>query len=257
MTGLPWSKFFWSDYASDPALKICSLAAQGLWMRMLCIASEHEPVGYVAVNCEGLDAEGIAMLVGARLELVEELLAELKRRGVYSVDRRGWIYSRRLVNDAKKSRKASENGKKGGNPKLRKQTDNSAQDNLEDKGGLKGEPKPQKPEARVQRKETDESVSKKTKIPDGFEPEPFGEGSASRAIVDRWDEEMHKRQLEAFTAHHVKSGSRFASWQSAWSTWVLNSEKFAKPKPRQPEGGDYLEHFLTNELPRLKGGGKA
>jgi hypothetical protein len=49
-----------------------------------------------------------------------------------------------LIADAKKRRNASENGKKGGNPNLRKQSENS--------GSLKGEdkvePKPQKPEAR-------------------------------------------------------------------------------------------------------------
>lgn len=150
MVALPFGKFFWSDYASDPALKICSFGAQGLWMRMLCIAAEHDPVGYVAVNGEGLNAEGIAALAGGRIEQVEELLSELERRGVFSRDRRGWIYSRRMVRDAKKARKARENGKKGGNPKLCNQTDNPPPDNQKDKG----RDKPHIPEARVQSPES-------------------------------------------------------------------------------------------------------
>lgn len=136
---LPFGKFFWSDYASDPPLKICSFAAQGLWMRMLCVAAEHDPVGYVAINGEGLDAPAIAALAGGRLDDVEQLLAELERRGVFSRDRRGWIYSRRMIRDAKKARKARENGKKGGNPRLGKEKEKPALD--------KGVDKPHIPEA--------------------------------------------------------------------------------------------------------------
>lgn len=157
MSGLPWSKFFWSDYAADPALKICSFAAQGLWMRMLCIASEHAPAGYVAVNGNGLSPQGIARLVGGGVEEIEILIEELDHNGVFSRDRRGWIYSRRMINDAKKRRKASEAGKKGGNPKLRKDTENSDTFKGEDKGEVNPPPKPQRPEARDQSYSEDKS----------------------------------------------------------------------------------------------------
>lgn len=145
---LPWSKFFWSDYAADPALKLCSFAAQGLWMRMLCIAAEHEPVGYVAINGRGLDANGISRITGGSVEEVETLLAEMHENNVFSRDRRGWIYSRRLINDAKIRRKASEAGKKGGNPKLCKGDEKSDTFKGEDKAEDKQPPKPQSPEAR-------------------------------------------------------------------------------------------------------------
>jgi hypothetical protein len=145
---MPWAKFFWTDYAADPELKLCSFAAQGLWMRMLCIAAEHEPAGYVAINGRGLDPTGICRITGGALDEVTALLEELRQNGVYSTDRRGWIYSRRMIKDAKMRRKASEAGKKGGNPKLCKDTENPAPLKGEDKGTLKGDPKPQKPEAR-------------------------------------------------------------------------------------------------------------
>lgn len=118
MSGMAWGKFFWSDYASDPALKICSFAAQGLWMRMLCIMAEHDPVGWLAVNGAALDNKGIARMTGGALDEVEELVSELHRNGVFSRDRRGWIYSRRMISDAKKRKQASEDGSTGGNPKL-------------------------------------------------------------------------------------------------------------------------------------------
>lgn len=120
MAGTSWSKFFWSDWAADPALRVCSLAAQGLWMRMLCIAAEADPTGYVTVNRRALGVTDIARLAGVTETECEPLLAELDRNGVFSRTRSGAIYSRRLVRDAKKAKTNQKNGKLGGNPSLGK-----------------------------------------------------------------------------------------------------------------------------------------
>ena len=66
MSGTVWSKFFWSDWETDPALRLCSLAAQGFWMRMLSIAAAHDPIGYVAVAGRTLDETALARLTGFR-----------------------------------------------------------------------------------------------------------------------------------------------------------------------------------------------
>lgn len=142
----PWGKFFWQDWESDPALKLCSLAAQGLWMRMLCIAATHDPIGYVAVAGIALDETGLARLTGAPESEVRSLLGELDRTGVFSRDAKHRIYSRRMIRDARKAATARKNGKKGGNPSLGNNKGKSGSDNLPDKGGLK----PHKPEARSQ-----------------------------------------------------------------------------------------------------------
>ena len=60
MAGTIWTKFFWQDWAADPALRMCSFAAQGLWMRVLCLAAEADPIGYVVVNGKPLDFSAIA-----------------------------------------------------------------------------------------------------------------------------------------------------------------------------------------------------
>lgn len=149
----PWSKFFWSDWESDPALKLCSFAAQGLWMRMLCIAAAHDPIGYVAVNGRALDAPALARMTGGTEPEVAALLDELSSHGVFSVDRHGRIYSRRMVKDAKLSQKRSKagavgadvtNGKRTGKNSLLRQNHGKASAN----GSAKV--RPQKPEARVQ-----------------------------------------------------------------------------------------------------------
>jgi len=137
MSATTWTKFYWADWGIDPALKLCSLAAQGLWMRMLCVAAEATPRGYVAVNGSPLDSNDIARIAGETKATVDDLLAELEGKGVFSRDRRGCIYSRRMVRDEKIAEKNEKNGKKGGNPSLRKQRQNSDWDNPPDKPGDK------------------------------------------------------------------------------------------------------------------------
>lgn len=144
MSGTVWSKFYWSDWESDTALRLCSLAAQGLWMRMLCIAAAHDPIGYVAVAGRGLKETDLARMTGTSESEVCALLGELERNGVFSRDRQRRIYSRRMLSDVRKSATARKNGRSGGNPTLRKDTVNRASDNHE----LKGDLKPHKPEAR-------------------------------------------------------------------------------------------------------------
>lgn len=146
MSGIVWSKFYWSDWDTDPAVRLCSMSAQGLWMRMLCIAAAHDPIGYVAVAGKGLDETSLARLTGCLESEVASLLGELERNGVFSRDRHGRIYSRRMVKDARKSAIARKNGKNGGNPSLSNHDENSASD----KGWVKPTLKPQKPEARSQ-----------------------------------------------------------------------------------------------------------
>lgn len=147
MAGTIWSKFFWSDWDTDPALKLCSYAAQGLWMRCLCIAAAHDPIGYVSVEGRPLDSTDIAKMTGGTEPEVKVLLSELQRNGVFSRDAKHRIYSRRMIRDAKRVATAKKNGKKGGNPTLRKQKENSGSDKGQDKGGVKGRVKTQEPES--------------------------------------------------------------------------------------------------------------
>lgn len=146
MSSNPWDKFFWNDWENDPALKLCGFAAQGLWMRILCICAKAEPKGYLVVAGRPLSATDLAALAGKALPEVETLLVELGSFGVFSTDRKGRIYNRRMVRCVKKSRTAVENGRLGGNPTLLKQTVIPPLDNQE----LKPQDKPQKPEARSQ-----------------------------------------------------------------------------------------------------------
>lgn len=129
MTRQRWAKFFWDDWENDPALRLCSLSSQGLWMRMLCIAAHHDPVGYVCIQGKPISNEALARIVGQRVEEIEEGLADLEAHGVFSRDRLKRIFCRRMVFESKKSLVAQQNGKLGGNPTLLKQKKNPSSDN--------------------------------------------------------------------------------------------------------------------------------
>jgi hypothetical protein len=100
---LRWGKFYWSDWADDPALALCSLAAQGLWMRLLCIAAQGSPYGHVTVNGKAPSLDDLAKLIRPKpkLDTISRLIAELERRGVVERAPCGCLVSRRMESDGK------------------------------------------------------------------------------------------------------------------------------------------------------------
>lgn len=87
-------------------------------MDCLCIAAEADPTGYVLVNGRTPTTTDLARLTGEPEAAVQSALEELERNGVFSRDRNGRIYNRRLVRDARRIANNRKNGKLGGNPKL-------------------------------------------------------------------------------------------------------------------------------------------
>lgn len=114
-----WMKFWPTDWQSDPALRMCSLAARGLWMECLCLAHAAEPYGHVLVNGKAVTPRQLAVLVGSNAKEIEGLLTELEEAGVFSRTEAGAIYSRRMVRDKAASDAGTAAGKQGGNPALK------------------------------------------------------------------------------------------------------------------------------------------
>jgi|SRR5579872_2466682 len=135
---LPWAKFSWDAWETDDELFSCSMAAQGFWMRLLCIASRHG--GYVLLSGKPPTFGLLAKKVGAASVEVKAWFDELKAAGVLSVTGKGVIYSRRMV----KAEKMSQNGKLGGPAKHRIR--NAKPDLVQlDKDSEKEEESPQPP----------------------------------------------------------------------------------------------------------------
>ena len=119
----PAMQFYIGDWKKDPEVRACSLAARGLWWEMICIMYESERRGYLLVRNSTPTLVELARNVGADAAEVRALLAELEHAGVYSIED-GVIFCRRMVRDAALSEKNKENGAKGGNPALKRGSDN-------------------------------------------------------------------------------------------------------------------------------------
>jgi hypothetical protein len=112
----PWFAFYPDDHLSDERLVLCSLAAQGLWARLLCLMHKNDRRGYLCVGDSPLTPEQLARASasGCSAEEVTRLLTELLHSGVASVSDTGVVYSRRMVREERKRRLCSEAGRKGG-----------------------------------------------------------------------------------------------------------------------------------------------
>jgi hypothetical protein len=134
MSGTVSTRWYFSDWMSDPNVRACSLAARGLWMDMICIASANKgrEHGFVMIAGRILGAKEISRHVGATQEQVETLLEELDSNGVFSKDRRGVIYCRRMV----RAEKNRSNGRLGGNPNLLKEKENQESVGLKPKAHI-------------------------------------------------------------------------------------------------------------------------
>lgn len=110
----PAFQFYPADWRTDPALELCSLAARGLWISMLCIAHEATPYGYLSVNNRQISTAQLARMVGESPTIVAKLLRELESAGVFSRTEDGVIYSRRMVKDEAVRNARANGGAAGG-----------------------------------------------------------------------------------------------------------------------------------------------
>jgi len=116
---LPFMRFYWSDWRADPGLRLCSLAARGLWADMLSIMHEAEPYGHLIIRGVPVTEKELAKIAGGKPAEVKKLVNELEKNSVFSRNSEGIPFSRRMVRDKETSEKNRENGRAGGNPKLK------------------------------------------------------------------------------------------------------------------------------------------
>lgn len=191
---LPYIKWFPTDWRADPRLRMCSLAARGLWIDLIGYMHEGEPYGHLTINAAAPSLADIASLVGRPLGEVRKAMGELEARQVYSVDEAGLMFSRRMVRDKAKAEKDRENGKGGGNPKL--------------KAGVNPPDKAQIPEARDHIPERQEDAASAA-APYAFES---GAIKLNRRDFDQWIQAYIHLDLTA----ELLSLSEWAGQQRSW-----------------------------------------
>ena len=99
----PWMKFYPADWRADPRLRMCSLAARGLWIDLISYMHEGEPYGHLTIDGRAPNLDDIASLVARPRAEVKKALAELEDRQVFSLSDKGAIFSRRMVRDNERS----------------------------------------------------------------------------------------------------------------------------------------------------------
>ena len=126
----PSFQFYPADWRTDSSLKVCSLSARGLWVEMLCLMhelgqQEGSRYGYLELRGKKLTNQQLSRLVGVPEESLNVLLEELEEAGVFSLDDKQTIFSRRLLRDESLKQKRAEAGSKGGSKSKAKAKQNN------------------------------------------------------------------------------------------------------------------------------------
>jgi hypothetical protein len=241
---LPWMKFYPADWRADPALRMCSLAARGLWMEMLCIMHEADPRGSLLINGNSISDRQLASLCGATLHTTVSLLTELEAAGVFSRTEDGTIFSRRMKRDDEKAERDKANGKAGGNPRLN--------------AGVNPPDKAQRPEAIFQKREPKErkrasalaapwTEADRERFWTAF-PNKIGKAEATKAFDKASNKVTPEVLFPALDRYANKSDDRPfcnpATWlnQERWldQPAVINNGKQPYFPSRRHSGADFL-----------------
>ena len=106
--GSPAFQFFVDDWLSEAGLNLCSLAAQGLWTKMICYMWKAKIRGCLTANNKQMDSKDLATLTGQSEEFINQLLSELENGDVFSRLPDKTIICRRIYYKAQKERELKE-----------------------------------------------------------------------------------------------------------------------------------------------------
>lgn len=110
----PAFQFYPADWRKDVGLQSCSMAAQGLWINVLCVAHQCDPYGHLTINGKPMTNAQIGRQIGGLSEAeVDALLQELLDAGVASRSGDGAVFSRRMVRDEDLRNRRADGGKAG------------------------------------------------------------------------------------------------------------------------------------------------
>lgn len=218
----PWMKFYPTDWRADPKLRMCSLAARGLWMELIAVAHEASPYGHVLVNGNAPDIAALARMVGVSESEMQSLVDELDRNGVFSRTRGGIIYSRRMVRDAKKSA----TGRKYVQRRWAQDTE-SVEEKPPPNRSPNRSPNTKKPEARSQKEYIHQ-------FEDEFWPlcpRKVGKGQARKAYLTALKKTSHEEIVAGMRRYAVAVKETEPEFIAHPSTW-LNGERWSDEEPK-------------------------
>lgn len=206
---LPWIKFYPTDWQAEPTLRTCSLASKGLWIEMLGLMAHSVRHGYLCKmnSPDPMPPEDLAKILGQPIEEIKSLLQDLEQNGVFSKTSDGFVYSRRLLKDAKiRKRNCKYKSKQRENETLTHSTQ-AVSRNVRLMSDERLETKDQNKENRDQRTET-ESAKSNTELQ---KPKANTQSTSANALGIK---ELVNGLvgLKAVTKHPRPSIERFVGW---------------------------------------------
>jgi hypothetical protein len=96
----PATVWYWNDSENNKQLTTCSMAAQGLWQRMLAIMAAATPQGYLKLGNDPCSISDLAIATGQHRRSISGWVRELEKKGVFSRAEDGTIFCRRMVREA-------------------------------------------------------------------------------------------------------------------------------------------------------------
>lgn len=225
MAKRPSFQFYPADEENDLALMSCSLAAFGLWHRILNLMHHGEPYGCLAIDSKPIPICDVFRRVSGTKTQFYRAFNELKDKKIFSISETGIIYCRRMINDENLRAMRAEWGKlslKHPNVPRNKDIPHLV---------LEGDPPcppPSSSSTSIKDKESTYFVSTKEKkprsknvqLPDDFTPNETHTSLASQNDLDLQDE------LLKFQDYHRAKGSTMRDWSAALRTWLRNAVKF-------------------------------
>lgn len=95
----PWLKFYGRDWRNDQELYLCSISARGLWIAMLTLMSEGVPYGHLSTIAGPITPKRLSESEHISTSQCQRLLTELEEQAVFSRNKDGLIFCRRMVRD--------------------------------------------------------------------------------------------------------------------------------------------------------------
>jgi hypothetical protein len=247
-----WMKFWPQDFESDPALKMCSLAAQGLWVRMICRMHEGSPYGHLTIAQRPITPQKLAILIGLPVDKLQELLRELQEHEVFSETADGVIFSRRMVRDGEQSEAGRAAAKwRWRNERFRNgpgDGEGNATPNRPPIRVTNGDPNTKEaetesdtPQSAALGKSTQNDRKRGTRLPDDWQPSEADSKYAEGLGLDV------RRVAEDFRCYWLSKAGKDATkvdWSLTWQGWCRREADRRGKRPATGSGQSDLRHMM-------------
>jgi hypothetical protein len=118
MPGKPAFQFYPGDWLKDTNLRVCSPAARGVYIDILCLMDQAEKRGILRVKKRAISLKKLSKSIAG---CTPKLIVELIENGVLAQsERTGTFYSKRMLREELHRRHAAQNGSRGGKAKASK-----------------------------------------------------------------------------------------------------------------------------------------